>query len=61
MAGPDTAVTDLQFSPAGDLVLVSTEAGEMEALYEPQPGPGPGFYLTFCRIIIEPKSYITDN
>ena len=30
VAGPDTAVTDLQFSPAGDLVLVSTEAGEME-------------------------------
>ena len=35
VAGPDTAVTDLQFSPAGDLVLVSTEAGEMEALYKP--------------------------
>ena len=33
VAGPDTAVTDLQFSPAGDLVLVSTEAGEMEALH----------------------------
>ena len=35
VAGPDTPVTDLQFSPAGDLVLVSTEAGEMEALYKP--------------------------
>ena len=42
MAGPDTAVTDLQFSPAGDLVLVSTEAGEMEniilgIIYEIEP------------------------
>ena len=56
VAGPDTAVTDLQFSPAGDLVLVSTEAGEMEALYKPQPGPGPGFHLTSCIIVFEPKN-----
>ena len=44
VAGPDTAVTDLQFSPAGDLVLVSTEAGEMEDIVL-------GFILK-----IEPKS-----
>ena len=49
VAGPDTAVTDLQFSPAGDLVLVSTEAGEMEHIIL-------GFIYK-----IEPKSYITDN
>ena len=49
VAGPDTAVTDLQFSPAGDLVLVSTEAGEMENIIL-------GFIYK-----IEPKSYITDN
>ena len=34
VAGPDTAVTDLQFSPAGDLVLVSTEAGEMRGIVQ---------------------------
>ena len=53
VAGPDTAVTDLQFSPAGDLVLVSTEAGEIEDIIQTSTC---SFFVHHCIIAIEPKS-----